>query len=70
MFVVLYENSLTWLCASRKIQPSSVTFIVLCPVQSQSMGRYPHLQFEKLYNLDPLITVTLVIDTYANLDSD
>ncbi len=39
MCIVLYRNSLTWLYASRKLQPSSLNLIVLIPVQSQSMGR-------------------------------
>jgi hypothetical protein len=33
---VLYENSLTWLFASRKVQPSSANYAVLSPVRRKA----------------------------------
>ena len=34
--IVLYENSLTWLFASRKVQPSLVNYAVLSPVRRKA----------------------------------
>ena len=64
MCIVLYENSLTWLFASRKVQPSLANYAVLIPVRRKAWT------LAEIMKRQTAIILTLILTTFFSCKND
>jgi len=63
MCIVLYENSLTWLFASRKVQPSLVNYAVLSPVRRKAAALFATLPQAQVSSSATTYNFTIIVCT-------